>query len=146
MIGYIDEERVQRLSLGDKDVPLYQKILKVSEESGELSQAFLKFDKSKNTSASAASGPEAVLEEVLDIMNCAMDIVNYMTKDNEYLEEYVRNTFQAKLDKWESKQIKYTEPSDINAKPESFEGSTIINDVVKAISKFFNKVNSYFNI
>jgi len=142
MIDYINEQRVQDLSLKDDMVPLYQKIIKVQEESGELAQAFLKFDKSLNTSASAKGSAEAVLEEALDVMNVVMDIVNSMTLNNPELEAYVRATFEAKLDKWESKQAKYA----TKESGESIEDESIIDKVIDKVCTFFNKVNTYFNV
>jgi len=109
MTDYIDTKRIEKLSDEDLSVPLYQKILKLSEESGELSQAFLKYDGSKNTSASATGGVENVLEETCDVINVAVDIINVLTKDNKELEKYTRNLFQKKLDKWERKQKAYYE-------------------------------------
>jgi NTP pyrophosphatase (non-canonical NTP hydrolase) len=119
MTGYIDTERIQRLSDADKDVPLYQKVIKLSEESGELSQAFLKFDKAKNTSASAGGKVEDVLEEACDVLNVTIDIINALTKNKPVLELYTKQLFQKKLDKWEAKQngiayIQKTESIELN--------------------------------
>jgi NTP pyrophosphatase (non-canonical NTP hydrolase) len=104
MKNYIDTERIQRLSDVDKDVPIYQKVIKLSEESGELSQAFLKFDKAKNTSASAGGKVEDVLEEACDVLNVTIDIINALTRNSPVLELYTKQLFQKKLDKWEAKQ------------------------------------------
>lgn len=111
MTNYIDAERVQKLSDKDSVVPLYQKVIKLSEESGELAQAFLKFDGSKNTSASAKGKVEDVLEEAVDCINVTMDIINVLTKGNPALELYTKQLFQKKLDKWEAKQngVAYTQ-------------------------------------
>lgn len=132
MIGYIDEERVQKLSNKDSMVPLYQKIIKLSEESGELAQAFLKFDGSKNTSASAEGKVEDLLEEVVDCINVSMDIINVLTKNSPALELYTKQLFQAKLDKWESKQESYeklnTGNKDYLAK-EGFMGDVTRNEI-----------------
>ena len=107
MINYIDTERIEKLSNADESVPLYQKVIKLSEESGELAQAFLKFDGSKNTSASAGGKVEDVLEEACDVLNVTVDIINALTKGNPALELYTKNLFQKKLDKWEAKQQGY---------------------------------------
>jgi len=101
---YIDEERVHYLSIADKDVPLYQKIIKLQEESGELAQAFLKYDGAKNTSVSASGSAFDIIEETCDVINVAMDIMNAVTMDNDILEEAAVEMFQTKLDKWEKKQ------------------------------------------
>ena len=103
---YIDEERVKRLSINDNST-LYQRIIKVSEESGELSQAFLKYDKSEGASASATGSVEAIIEEACDVINCAMDVINFILKDIDGIEDkdnLVLNIFNTKLDKWEAKQ------------------------------------------
>jgi len=114
MINYIDEDRIHKLSEGDIDIPLYQKIIKLQEETGELAQAFLEFDNSKNVSKSAKfKGKENpgydVLEEACDCINVAMDIINKITMDSDDgdLSHYTRDLFQRKLDKWEAKQQKY---------------------------------------
>ena len=110
MIDYIDTKRIEKLSKNDGGVPLYQKIIKLSEETGELAQAFLKYDGSKNTSASAKGRVEDVLEEGCDVLNVTIDIINALTENSPALELYVRTIFQKKLDKWESKQARYDNP------------------------------------
>lgn len=112
MIGYIDEKRIDKLS-GNDEVPLYQKIIKLSEEAGECSQAFLKYDKSVNVSASAKGTPLDVIEESCDCINVAMDIINSFVKIHPELEEPTRELFQAKLDKWERKQQKVNNDNSI---------------------------------
>jgi len=104
MINYIDTQRIEKLSKVDENIPLYQKVIKLSEEAGELSQAFLKFDGSKNTSTSTKGKVEDVLEEACDCINVAADIINALTKDKPVLELYTKQLFQKKLDKWEAKQ------------------------------------------
>jgi NTP pyrophosphatase (non-canonical NTP hydrolase) len=109
MVNYIDEARIHFLSKEDIDIPLYQRVIKLSEESGELSQAFLKYDGSKNVSKSAESNTPVkdVLEEACDCINVAMDIINKITLEDETLVDFTTELFQKKLDKWEAKQKKY---------------------------------------
>lgn len=103
MKDYIDFNKLQKLSDGD-DSPLYQKIIKLSEETGELAQAFLGYDNSKNSSKSANGDVVDVIEETCDVINVAMDIINDITKDNPELENVTRKMFITKLIKWEMKQ------------------------------------------
>ena len=111
MVDYINTQRIEDLSVGDNQVPINQKVIKLGEEAGELSQAFLKMDKAKNVSATAGDAVEGVLEEACDVLNVTIDIINALTKDSPELEEYVRTTFERKLDKWENKQIAYNQPA-----------------------------------
>ena len=110
---YIIKEKIQQFSKGDLEVSLYQKIIKLSEEVGEVSQAFLKYDGSRNTSASANGSPMDVIEECCDTINVACDIINSIVSTNHnILFEDVSDMFNTKLDKWESKQKKYTQPTE----------------------------------
>ena len=83
MIDYIDFKRLETLSDGDTDVRLYQKIIKLSEEVGELSQEFLAYDISENRSKSASGSVINVMEETCDVINVAMDILNKLTSGSE---------------------------------------------------------------
>jgi len=109
----VNEKRTRAISALDKTLPLYQKVLKVSEESGELSQAFLAMDKSKNVSKSAHSDtPELkVMEEACDVINCALDVIYSILEEHPHLSKEVKDLYERKLDKWEAKHIKM-EPSD----------------------------------
>lgn len=103
---YINIKRVHELSLKDRDVPLSHKVIKLGEESGELAQAFLSFDGSKNSSHSVNAHMKTlnVLEEACDCINVTMDIINSVVGDDPELAQAVVALFDAKLDKWESKQ------------------------------------------
>ena len=107
---YIDIKRVHELSLNDRDVPLAHKLIKLGEESGELAQAFLAYDNSKNKSGSVAGCVNEhmrilnVLEEACDTINVTMDIINAVVGDDQELEMAVVVMFDNKLDKWGSKQ------------------------------------------
>lgn len=109
MQSYIDINRIHRLSERDKDVPIYQKIIKLGEEAGEVSAAFLELDGAKNVSASSSAEEKVmgVLEECCDVINVSMDIINALTRDDYEMEKAVVELFQKKLDKWERKQKEY---------------------------------------
>ena len=83
------------------------KVIKLAEETGELAQAFLKYNGSKNVSASAGGAPIDVIEEAGDCINVAMDIINAMVFRHPELKQEAKEMFSAKLDKWERKQKAY---------------------------------------
>ena len=103
--NYIDLERIEGLSEKDKKIELAHKAIKLSEETGEFSQAMLKFLGSKNVSKSADSNNirSLVLEELCDTINVAADLINAIG----FTDEECYTMFQKKLDKWESKQKNY---------------------------------------
>lgn len=102
---YIDFERVKELSEIDKDVELSDKVVKLFEEGGELAQAVLAFKGAKNKSASASGDVLEVVEEALDVMNVAADIINIMDVDS----KTIREISDRKLSKWFKKAMKYKE-------------------------------------
>lgn len=132
MKDFIDYEKLQRLSLADKDVPLYKKIIKLQEECGEVAQEFLAWDDKQNgirtNSSKSAQGTVkaviAVIEEVCDVINVSIDILNALEMQNPELSRYISKIFQEKLDKWESKieSNKFTQ-DDMTFIGESFERS-----------------------
>ena len=63
--------KIERLSKGDAEVPIYQKIIKLGEESGEIAEAFVDMEQHKIDSV------KEVVEECCDVMNVAIDIMNY---------------------------------------------------------------------
>ena len=108
MKNFIDYEKLERLSLADKNVPLYKKIIKLQEEVGEVAQEFLAYDDKQNgiktnSSKSAQGTIEAVIEEVCDATNICIDILNFIEIKYPDKSEYIAKRFQEKLDKWESK-------------------------------------------
>ena len=108
MIDFIDYNKLQKLSLADKDVPLYKKIIKLQEECGEVAQEFLAWDDKQNeiktnSSKSAEGTIEAVIEETCDVINVSIDILNALEMKYPELSDYISKRFQEKLDKWESK-------------------------------------------
>jgi len=100
MIMNIDERRIEALSLQSIN-PIYQDVLKIQEEVGELSQAFLAFEKSPTMSKSAETkNPlDDVLEETCDCINSSINLIQAYPEK----EIYVKNLFNLKLDKWEEK-------------------------------------------
>jgi len=108
---YLHLKRVHELSKGDMklDIPLYQKIMKLQEESGEVAQAFLEYDEGKNVSASVSSDEAELqlLAELYDTMNCAMDAINHITHKRKDLQDQMVALCDKKLDKWENKQKVY---------------------------------------
>ena len=108
MKNFIDYEKLERLSLADKSVPLYKKIIKLQEECGEVAQEFLAWDDKQNgiktnSSKSAQGTIEAVIEETCDVINVAIDVLNAIEMKYPGKSEYIVKRFQEKLDKWESK-------------------------------------------
>lgn len=101
---YIDWNHLTYLSNWDRgQISLDDKAHKLGEEYGEFLQALLKYKGAKNVSASADcpddKTKEHLLEELCEVMNNAMDIINFLGFSN----EEVRDMFSAKLNKWESK-------------------------------------------
>ena len=101
MKNFIDWKKLTLLSQGNTDIniPLELKVMKLSEEVGELSQAALKQIGANNVSASASHSADAVLEEACDVLNVTLDIIISMG----FKRKEVENMFSTKLDKWERK-------------------------------------------
>lgn len=99
--NYVNYDRIEKLSNMDNTVNFSSKVLKLSEEAGEVAQATLKYIGSKNVSKSAdVKDPKMlVLEELCDTINVAVDIINAL----DVTEDEVIQMFEKKLDKWESK-------------------------------------------
>lgn len=101
---FIDFEKLEMLSFGDRNVSIDDKAHKLGEEVGEFYQALLKYKGAKNVSASASgSEKEHLMEELCDVLNVAIDLINYL----DFSDEEVEAMFIKKLNKWESKQSKY---------------------------------------
>lgn len=108
MRNFIDYEKLEKLSIADKEVPFYKKIIKLQEEAGEVAQEFLAWDDKQNgiktnSSKSAEGTIEAIIEEVCDTTNICIDILNFIEMKYPEHAEYIVKRFQQKLDKWESK-------------------------------------------
>ena len=105
---FIDFEKLKKLSIGDKDVSLKDKVMKLYEEGGELSAAVLELHGARNVSASAKSNDTEqarlnVLEESCDVINVVIDIINAL----DFTDEEIAIMFDKKLNKWERKQAIY---------------------------------------
>lgn len=99
--NFIDFEKIEYLTNKDKDIPNEFKILKLQEEVGELSAAFLKYRKISNSSASSNGSKEHILEELCDVLNITIDLINAF----EFEDEETKIMFDKKLYKWENKVI-----------------------------------------
>ena len=105
-------EMLEKLSVMDLSVPLYKKIIKLQEEVGELAQEFLAYDDKKigvktNASKSATGTLASIIEETCDVVNVAIDILNWLEMQPEVKEtlseNYIEDEFNRKLLKWYSK-------------------------------------------
>ena len=67
---FIDFEKIEILSNFDDNVSNEYRIIKLQEEVGELSAAFLKYNKVSNSSASSIGSKEHILEELCDANYC----------------------------------------------------------------------------
>lgn len=104
MKDFIDFNKLEELSKKDSGVPLYQKVIKLQEEAGELAQAFLAYDGAGNASKSGERAITGMIEEACDVTNVIMDIINCIETDYpDYAPEIIREMFTKKLAKWESK-------------------------------------------
>jgi NTP pyrophosphatase (non-canonical NTP hydrolase) len=110
---FFDELRLKSLSNADKDVPLYQKIIKLQEEIGEVAQEFLAFDGAKNASKSAKG--DKLLEEVIDVLIVAKDIINAMADKSSTPVDEIVELCNTKLDKWYNKTLKYNNIESCNS-------------------------------
>jgi len=71
-MNYINLERISILSEADKSVALYQKIIKLSEEAGEISDA--------NDITESPTDIKEIVEETCDTINVAVDIINTINR------------------------------------------------------------------
>jgi NTP pyrophosphatase (non-canonical NTP hydrolase) len=83
--------------IGDQDwTPIPFRYLKLVEEVGEAAASVLLQEKSPNVSASTSS---TVLEELSDVLICALDILFQYG----YTQEEIESMVLKKLDKWMAK-------------------------------------------
>jgi len=93
----------------DFQVPLYQKICKLGEESGEAQSAFLVYDEARNKSGSTTKEAEIkgkellLIEEILDTILVAEDIIYKIQKENNISQEVIDNIKLKKYQKWYDK-------------------------------------------
>jgi hypothetical protein len=105
MVNYLDFGRIEQLSSRDGESGMIgNQIIKLQEETGEVGAAYLACVGAENASASSTGKDRpdlALIEEVLDTMIVAADIINALTTDE--MSEEVRELAERKLTKWESK-------------------------------------------
>lgn len=85
-MNYINFEKINSLSKADNSVAMYQKIIKLSEEAGEISDALDTWNKPLDI--------KEVVEETCDTINVAVDIINALNANNEIGED----TYQIDMD------------------------------------------------
>ena len=81
---------------------LCNRILKLSEEIGELSQSYLKYSGSVNSSASGGQTKKELIEEATDVLIVILDVLNQIIesdKDQIMFDEFL----QKKAEKWRRK-------------------------------------------
>jgi len=104
MKNFVNWDKIHLLSKIDAEVSLDDKAHKLGEEYGEFLQALLKYKGANNVSKSASGAEkEHLLEELCDVMNVAIDIIDYL----DFTEAEASEMFNKKLNKWEAKAIKY---------------------------------------
>ena len=86
------------------NTPLANRILKLTEEVGELSQAYLKYSWSVNASNSAWDTKTHLLEEAQDVLLVIIDILNQIV-ENEEEQKIILDFLEKKNNKWKSKLI-----------------------------------------
>ena len=90
----------------DLQTPLYQKICKLGEEAGEAQSAFLVYDNAKNKSGSTTKEAEEkgkellLIEEVLDTILVAEDIIYKIQKMNNIDPDKIEDIKIRKYQKW----------------------------------------------
>ena len=106
MKNFVNWEKIHILSKIDAGVSLDDKAHKLGEEYGEFLQALLKYKGANNVSKSAdGATKEHLLEELCDVMNIAIDIIDYLG----FTDEEAAKMFDKKLNKWASKAEKYSD-------------------------------------
>jgi len=89
----------------DSDNPLHYKLLKLSEEVGELSSLWLAYKACSNRSKSSldqlqSKGGFAIMEEALDVLLVILDIIVNLKKELGISDEEIIKIFNSKTDKW----------------------------------------------
>lgn len=107
MQNFVNWDKIHLLSKIDAEVSIDDKAHKLGEEYGEFLQALLKYKGANNVSKSADGvSKENLLEELCDVMNIAIDIIDYLG----FTQEEAAAMFEKKLNKWEAKAEKYADP------------------------------------
>ena len=99
-----DIATVKRLTKKDSKNPIERKVIKINEELGEFNQAILGYIQASNASGSVSrlEGDEKralVLEEGCDVLNSTLNVLF----SEGFSDDEIRNMFNKKLTKWESK-------------------------------------------
>lgn len=102
MNNILDLERLKQITLSSIPIHMGERLIKLSEESGEACSAYLAFSGSINASKSESGTKEAFAEEVLDTIIVAYDILVHLNIHNETLSAIA----DRKLTKWDSKLTK----------------------------------------
>jgi len=87
----------------DANTPLEFKLLKLSEEVGELSAEFIKYKKASNASASAVGDGKELLTEAVDVFIVITDILGNLEKLDDCKDYDTGEIIDKKLEKWKAK-------------------------------------------
>jgi len=105
MKGYLDFDKIRELSGRDGESgAIHRQIIKLQEEVGETSAAYLAYVGAGNASATSLNKDDLrmeLLEEVLDTMIVGADLVNALSVPGD--EKEVKDLADRKLLKWSSK-------------------------------------------
>jgi len=97
------QKLIQTSELSKKhDTPLANRILKLTEEIGELSQSYLKYSWSVNASNSGWETKTHLLEEAQDVLLVIIDILNQIVETEED-QKIILDFLEKKNNKWKSK-------------------------------------------
>jgi len=92
---------------GDSFTPIMNKILKLMEETGELSSIWLAYIDSNNKSKSATkqleNGKDVIMEEALDVLLVTLDLIANLKNKLDLTDEQIAEIFNKKVEKWDKK-------------------------------------------
>lgn len=97
-------KKVKELTIKDSKNSLERKLMKIGEECGELNQAALAYVGASNASRGSTGFSDRelrlnLLEEACDVLNSTMNVIF----NEKFTDAEIRNMFDRKLSKWESK-------------------------------------------
>ena len=91
----------------DSCTPIANKMLKLMEETGELSSVWLAYIDSNNKSKSATkqleNGKDVIMEEALDVLLVILDLIGNLKHELCLTDEQIAEIFNKKVDKWDNK-------------------------------------------
>lgn len=102
MTTVLDLDRLHKITSSSIPIGMGERLLKLSEESGEACSAYLAYSGSVNASKSETGTVSNLAEEVIDTIIVAYDILVHLGIDADKLKDIAN----VKLTKWESKVIK----------------------------------------